>query len=119
MPGSWLSQYSPVNGRSVPFFCVTWYCSGDSAPTAAGFLLYSFATDPPKLATRTTSRWVPLVPAPPGVTHSSSPTGSHPVHDRDDLVGDDLWCVEHDVVAAAGNDHILRRHGLGKQAVRL
>src|ERR1700750_1892625 len=39
MPGSWLSQYSPVNGRSVPFFWVTWYCSGDRALTAAGFLL--------------------------------------------------------------------------------
>ena len=43
MPGSWLSQYSPVNGRSVPFFWVTLYCSGDKASTAAGFLLYCYA----------------------------------------------------------------------------
>jgi hypothetical protein len=31
----------------VPFFWVTWYCSGDNALTAAGFLLYVLATDPP------------------------------------------------------------------------
>ena len=30
VPGSVLSQYSPVKGRSVPFWRVTRYCSGVS-----------------------------------------------------------------------------------------
>src|SRR3989442_8323113 len=29
-PGSWLSQYSPVKGRSVPLLMQTSYCSGES-----------------------------------------------------------------------------------------
>src|ERR1700694_515326 len=62
MPGCLLSQYSPVNGRSVPLRCVTWYCSGDSAFTAAGFLLYSFPTSPPSVAPSITSSGVQIVP---------------------------------------------------------
>ena len=31
MPSSWLSQYFPVNARSVPALRSTWYCSGVSS----------------------------------------------------------------------------------------
>ena len=112
MPGSWLSQYSPVNGRSVPFFCVTWYCSGDSASTAAGFLLYV-------LRHSTLLSWQPYnleaafeISSSPHRRHTSVTASRRDlVHDRDDLVGDDLWRIEHHVVAAVRNDHILRRAG--------
>src|SRR5262249_53742106 len=36
MPGSLLSRYSPVPGASVPFCCVTRYCSGESLAMASG-----------------------------------------------------------------------------------
>jgi hypothetical protein len=36
MPGSLLSQYSLRNAGSVPFFWVTWYCSGVSWDMAWG-----------------------------------------------------------------------------------
>src|SRR5215475_11264521 len=39
MPGSLLSRYSPVPGTSVPLFCVTRYCSGESLRIASSFLL--------------------------------------------------------------------------------
>src|SRR6185503_20255425 len=41
MPGSWLSQYALLNGRSVPSCWVTWYCSGLSfclSSDSLGFL---------------------------------------------------------------------------------
>src|SRR5262245_18688418 len=39
MPGSLLSRYSPVPGASVPFCCVTRYCSRESFRIASSFLL--------------------------------------------------------------------------------
>src|SRR5262249_39625016 len=39
MPGCFLSRYSPVPGVSVPFCCVTRYCSGESLEMASGSLL--------------------------------------------------------------------------------
>src|SRR5262245_35937571 len=39
MPGSLLSRYSPLPGASVPFCCVTRYCSGESLEMASGSLL--------------------------------------------------------------------------------
>src|SRR5215510_7686819 len=39
MPGCLLSRYSPVPGVSVPFCCVTRYCSGESLGMASGSLL--------------------------------------------------------------------------------
>src|SRR5262245_17022910 len=39
MPGCLLSRYSPVPGVSVPFCCVTRYCSGESLEMASGSLL--------------------------------------------------------------------------------
>src|SRR5688572_345906 len=39
MPGSLLSRYSPVPGRSVPVCCVTRYCSGESFRTASSLLV--------------------------------------------------------------------------------
>src|SRR6476660_2576726 len=107
MPGSWLSQYSPVNGRSVPFFCVTLYCSGDRASTAAGFLLYSFATGPPWFGTRITSSGVELVPVTDLVDHG------------DDLVGNGLWLVEHLVVPGTRNDDVGRAQRCRQHVVRL
>src|SRR4029079_12702623 len=40
IPGSLLLRYSPFPGNSVPFCCVTRYCSGESLAIAAGFLSY-------------------------------------------------------------------------------
>src|SRR5262245_57738007 len=48
MPGSLLSRYSPVPGRSVPFCCVTRYCSGESFRIASSLLVnfrISFSLD--------------------------------------------------------------------------
>src|SRR5262245_591071 len=42
MPGCLLSRYSPVPGVSVPFCCVTRYCSGESLEMASGSLLKFF-----------------------------------------------------------------------------
>src|SRR5262245_36167605 len=39
MPGSLLARYSPVPGRSVPFCCVTRYCSGESFRIASSLLV--------------------------------------------------------------------------------
>src|SRR5262245_26583260 len=39
MPGCLLSRYSPVPAVSVPFCCVTRYCSGESLEMASGSLL--------------------------------------------------------------------------------
>src|SRR5215470_11445901 len=39
MPGSLLSRYSPLPGASVPFCCVTRYCSGESLEMASGSLV--------------------------------------------------------------------------------
>src|SRR5262245_41198607 len=39
MPGCLLPTYSPVPGVSVPFCCVTRYCSGESLEMASGSLL--------------------------------------------------------------------------------
>src|SRR5262245_23185187 len=36
MPGCLLSRYSPVPGVSVPFCCVTRYCSGECLEMASG-----------------------------------------------------------------------------------
>src|SRR5450432_1724771 len=46
MPGSLLAKCSPVPGRSVPFCCVTRYCSWDSFEMASGSLLYGFIASP-------------------------------------------------------------------------
>src|SRR3546814_4709196 len=46
MPGSLLSLYSPVKGRSVPFSWVTWYCAGVSFRTAASVFAYFIALAP-------------------------------------------------------------------------
>src|SRR5438270_9440702 len=47
MPGAWLFQYSLANGGSVPFFCVTAYCSPVSfflrASSSAGESAGAFA----------------------------------------------------------------------------
>src|SRR4029078_4981061 len=40
MPCCLLLIYSPLPGNSVPFCCVTRYCSGESLAIAAGFLSY-------------------------------------------------------------------------------
>src|SRR5262245_34697505 len=48
MPGSLLSRYSPVPGRSVPFCCVTRYCSGESFRIASSLWVnfrISFSSD--------------------------------------------------------------------------
>src|SRR5687768_14082259 len=39
MPGSLLSRYAPVPARSVPFCCVTRYCSGESSWIASSLLV--------------------------------------------------------------------------------
>src|SRR5438105_15145920 len=43
-PGSWLSQYSPVKGRSVPLLTPTWYCNGVSC--SRSFARSNFSTKP-------------------------------------------------------------------------
>src|ERR671910_597534 len=47
MPGSLLSRYSPVPGRSVPLRWVTRNCSGDSPAIASSVFLYSVILDTP------------------------------------------------------------------------
>ena len=41
-PGSWLFQYSPVKGRSVPLLMQTSYCDGESC--CRSFALSNFST---------------------------------------------------------------------------
>src|SRR2546427_8934883 len=41
-PGSWLFQYSPVKGRSVPLLMQTSYCNGESC--CRSFVLSNFST---------------------------------------------------------------------------
>src|SRR3954469_9566517 len=42
MPGSFLSRYSPVPGRSVAPSCVTRYCSGERFAIASASLVHLF-----------------------------------------------------------------------------
>src|SRR3954470_16614270 len=44
VPGSSLLQYSPVNGRSVPFLRVTWYCSGVNCSRHSASVLLTLST---------------------------------------------------------------------------